>query len=511
LATLALLALVAMVAGIAATLAVGGDRLVQGIRFLVVPVAVLIIVGMIGAAEVVAAWQRQRPGALAGSVAPPGEELHRKAEIQARRARMFVDRLGDPGRRRELIDELKQIEREASASTVSLQIVAFGTGSAGKTSLINALVGRNVGITSAVMGTTPRSESVTHVFEGTEGVVQLVDTPGLAEAGAEGPTREREARALAARADLLLFVIDHDLLRGEYEALVSLARLGKRSLVVLNKQDRFPADDLAAILARLRQRLAGVIEPEDIIPAAAAPVPVPVRLVRPDGSTETSWETPPPEIEAVRRRIVELLGSEAEALLTANRLVRGKLVEQAAREELERERAQKGEAVVERYQWIAAGTVFANPIPAFDLLAGGAVQLELIAELARAMEIEFSPAEARGLAGQMAQALLRLGLIEAATSLIAGLFKRSLVGFAAAGAVQAVTIAYLTRISGAAYVEYFAQGRSWGEGGIEGSLLRQFARLRRSQFLQEFAARAVEQMLQKVSAAASPSGEGRAP
>ena len=63
------------------------------------------------------------------------------------------------------------------------------------------------------------------------------------------------------RADLLLFVVDHDLIRGQYTPLLELARLGKRSILVLNKKDLFPPDDLAQILAKLRQRVAGVIDP----------------------------------------------------------------------------------------------------------------------------------------------------------------------------------------------------------------------------------------------------------
>ena len=71
--------------------------------------------------------------------------------------------------------------------------------------------------------------------------------------------REGEARDLAARADLLLFVVDHDLIRSEYEPLVALARQGKRSIVVLNKQDRLRRADRDAILAKLRERLAGIV------------------------------------------------------------------------------------------------------------------------------------------------------------------------------------------------------------------------------------------------------------
>ena len=119
----------------------------------------------------------------------------------------------------------------------------FGTGSAGKTSLINALLGREAGKTEPTIGTTRRAENHTYALEGVEGTVFLTDTPGLSEIGEAGSEREREARDLAARADLLVFVLDHDLIRTEYEPLAALVRQGKRSIVVFNKTDRFTDTD----------------------------------------------------------------------------------------------------------------------------------------------------------------------------------------------------------------------------------------------------------------------------
>ena len=114
--------------------------------------------------------------------------------------------------------------------------------------------------------------------------------------------------------------------------------------------------------------------------------------------------------------------------------------------------------------------------------------------------LELSAGQIRSLSGQMVQALLKLGLIEAATSLVAGIFKRTLVGFAAGGAVQAVTMSYLTRVSGKAFIEYFRAGQSWGPEGINGVLLRQFDLNSRSEFLQDFAAHVVQSVLRKVPA-----------
>jgi small GTP-binding protein len=436
------------------------------------------------------------------------EDLVRAADAQARRAGEFITRVCDPSRREELALELSVLQAESQQEKGTLRVVVFGTGSSGKTSLINALLGQKVGETEAVIGTTQHGDNHTYELGGVEGTVYLTDTPGLAEAGPGGEVREIEARSLAVRADLLLFVVDHDLLRGEYERLIELARLGKRSIVVLNKKDRFPDRDLAAIAAKLRERLSGVIDADDIVTVAAAPRPIPVQVRRADGTTETVLEVEQPDIAALRTRIGQVLAREGKLLRVANLLVRGRVLEREAHNQLEREREQRAEAVVEHYQWVAAGTVFANPMPALDILAGGAVQLEMIGELARVHGVELSVGQVRALAAMMLQAILKLGLIEAATSLIAGVFKRTLIGFAAGGAVQAVTMAYLTRVSGRAFIDYFRAGESWGPDGTDAVVLRQFELNNRTEFLQVFVNKVVNEVLEKMMIKASQNAKG---
>jgi small GTP-binding protein len=512
---LIILALTAAVAlalgGLVFWLAGRQDRFGPWIRALSLPAAfLLVLISLLGARS---AWSwKTGPGQAAVPVtAPVPEALTRAAETQARRAEEFIERVGDRGRREVLAGELARLDAERAAEKSSLHIVVFGTVSAGKTSLINALLGRKVGATEAVMGTTRQGESHTYEISSADAFVSLTDTPGLSEAGQGGEAREIEARALAVRADLLLFVVDHDLIRSEYEPLLELARLGKRSIVVFNKKDRFPDEDMTAILAKLRQRLSGVIDPADVVPVAASPAPVPMRIQRPHGSVETVVEQEEPDIAALRSRIAAVLRSDGKLLHAANLLIRGRLLEQEAREQLERERERKALAVVDHHQWITAATVFANPIPALDILAGGAVQVEMIAELARAFGVALSAAQVRSLAGQMVQAVLKLGLVETATSLIAGVFKRTLVGFAAGGAVQAVAMAYLTRVSGRAFIDYLRRGQSWGPDGIYGTVLHQFEQTSRGEFLQEFAGQAVDRVLRRPrveSEVPSPSGKG---
>jgi uncharacterized protein len=64
--------------------------------------------------------------------------------------------------------------------------------------------------------------------------------------------------------------------------------------------------------------------------------------------------------------------------------------------------------------------------------------------------------------------------------------------------VQGVSMAYLTHISGLAFKEYFARGQSWGDGGMQAALIRQFDLNSRAEFLQEFAKQALQHVSHKV-------------
>lgn len=462
----------------------------------------VLALGFLGAAGLVAAgaalvaarflWTLKR-GEPPPAQAP--EDVVRAAEIQAEKAETMIGQVRDEAARARLGGELAELRADRRGQT--FRVVVFGTGSAGKTSLINALLGRHVGKTEAVMGTTRHGEHFTHTLEGVEGIVQLTDTPGLSEIGAGGAVREADARDLAARADLLLFVVDHDLVRSEFEPLSALARQGKRSIVVLNKVDRLLDADRDAILDKLRERLKGIVAAADVVAVAAAPRPTPVRLAGADGPGETVYESNPPDVDPLRARIAAVLDREGDALRAGNLLLRAHLIGSAAREQIALERDRRAQEVIDRFQWITAGAVFANPIPALDLMAAGAVQFQMISELAAVYGVAVSTAHVKMIGGQMVQMLLKLGLVEATTSLVAGLFKSTLVGYAAGGAAQAVSMAYLTHISGHAFAEYFAQGQTWGDGGMQAALVRQFDLNSRAEFLQEFARQALERVVDR--------------
>jgi len=457
-----------------------------GVAFLIVLI-VLLAVATLWASRFV-----RSSTSVGGGQAEAPNDMIAAAAVQTEQAEGIIRQVEDGSAKVRLNQELSELR--AGQRRREFHVVVFGTGSAGKTSLINALLGREAGRTGSTMGTTQGGENHTYAMEGIEGAVFLTDTPGLSELGEAGSAREREARELAARADLLVFVLDHDLIRTEYDPLAALVHQGKRSIVFFNKTDRFTEADSAAILAKLRERLRGLVPAADVVAGAAAPRTIPVRVQRPDGSIETVLEAQPPQLSALRGRIAQILQGEGDTLRAGNLLLRAHLLSRRAQDQLVIERDRTAQDVIDKFQWITAGTVFANPFPALELVANGAVQFQMISELAGVYGLQISTSHVRMIGGQMIQMLLKLGLVETATSLVAGIFKSTLVGYAAAGAVQGVSMAYLTHVSGEAFAEYFRRGQAWGDGGMQAALIRQFDLTSRSEFLQEFAKQAVQKV-----------------
>src|SRR5579883_2438226 len=98
--------------------------------------------------------------------------------------RRQVDQIQDEVARQELLLRSRAIEQNLARG--HLQLVVFGTGSAGKTSLVNALIGRMAGKVGASMGTTEVGETYSLKLKGLKREILIIDTPGIFETGVAG-------------------------------------------------------------------------------------------------------------------------------------------------------------------------------------------------------------------------------------------------------------------------------------------------------------------------------------
>jgi uncharacterized protein len=443
----------------------------------------VVIIGLIGvliwAVVYYLYWlpNQQKQQRTARRVEPKVPEAKADAAAENLKAvRRQVAQIQDSITKRELLERSQEIER--SLSRGDLQVVVFGTGSAGKTSLVNALIGRVVGQVGAPMGTTEVGATYSLKLKGVEREIWITDTPGILEAGIAGTDRETLARQLATEGDLLLFVVDNDLRQSEFGPLSVLAEIGKRSLLVLNKSDRFTEGDRELVLGRLRERLRGLVGATDVVAVTANPQPL---------LTEAGEALQPdPDIMPLIRRMAAILRAEGEDLIADNILLQSQRLGDEARQMLDSQRRRQAEKIVDRFQWIGAGVVAVTPLPGVDLLATAAVNAQMVVEIGRVYGCDLNPDRGRELALSLGKTLASLGIVKGAVSLIATALQLSVGGMLVGRAVQGVSAAYLTRIAGRSFIEYFRQDQDWGDGGMSEVVQRQFQLNRKDEFVKAF-------------------------
>ncbi len=433
-------------------------------------------------------WQASRrgagPKAAAGVVAPGNRQEAAQQNLAA--IDQLLERIRDDVQREALRQERQRVAAELERG--DLVVVVFGTGSAGKTSLIRALLKDVVGEVGAAMGSTDDCRRYRLRLSNLPRGLQLVDTPGILEAGSAGQEREQRARGQAAHADLLLLVVDGDLRNAEQEVFDALARLGKRLLLVLNKCDLRGQEEERRLLALLRRRCQGRIAPEDVVPASAAPQSVPMPGGRP--------LQPPPEIDALLRRIAQVLHSDGEELIADNILLQSRRLSDAGRQLLSDQRQSDAETVVDRYSWISAGVLAATPLPVVDLLGAAAVNAQMVVEIGRIYGVSLSRASAQDLAVSVGRTLASLGVIKGGVSLIGSALSLNLPALLLTRAVQAVGAGWLTRVAGRSFITYFQQDQDWGDGGIQEVVQRQYDLNRRDSALQAFLSAAFSRVVE---------------
>ncbi|WP_250121743.1 GTP-binding protein [Chroococcidiopsis sp. CCMEE 29] len=419
------------------------------------------------------------------------------AEETLQAVRQQVAQIQDEVARQALLSRSQEIE--ANLARGELQVVVFGTGSAGKTSLVNAIIGRVIGRVDAPMGTTQVGETYRLRLRGLERRILITDTPGILEAGVAGTEREQMARQLATEADLLLFVVDNDLRHSEYDPLRTLAEIGKRSLLVLNKTDLYTDEDKETILARLRERVRGFISPTDLVAIAANPQSV----------TLENGEIfqPEPDIMPLLRRMAAVLRAEGEDLVADNILLQSQRLGEEARKMIDAQRRRQAEQVVERFQWIGAGVVVVTPLPGVDLLATAAINAQMVVEIGKIYGCELNLARGKDLALSLAKTLASLGIVKGAFQLMSITLQTNVGTFIVGRAIQGVTAAYLTHIAGKSFIEYFRQNQDWGDGGITEVVQRQFQLNRRDEFVQEFVQQAIARVIRPLTASSEADTE----
>ena len=384
----------------------------------------------------------------------------------------------------------KSAEIENNLTTGRLKIVVFGTGSAGKTSLVNAFLGEMVADVQPSMGTTTEGTTYSLKLPHVDREISITDTPGILEMGTSGEIREQLARELATSADLLIFVCDNDLRASEFKPLEALATIGKRSLLVFNKIDLFSEEEQDQICKQLQTRVKKFISPHDVLKASANPQPI-------QFSAEETIQ-PDVEIVSVIKRLAAICRGEGDDLLADNILLQSQRLGEEARKLISKQRNREAEKIILRYQWIGAGVIACTPLPVVDMLATAAVNAQMVVEIGAVYGCELNSDTGRDLALSLGKTLVSLGVVKGAVDLIAKALQFTATTYVVGKVIQGISAAYLTRIAGKSFVEYFSHDQDWGDGGITEVVQRQFKLNRKDEFIKAFVQDAIVKVIEPI-------------
>ncbi len=366
-----------------------------------------------------------------------------------------------------------------------IRIAAFGLVSRGKSAVVNALLGQKILQTGPLNGVTQWPRSVRWTPSSDSKVqVELIDTPGLDEI--QGEVRAEMAREVASQADFILFVVAGDITRTEYQALCELRQSQKPLVLVFNKIDLYPDQDREAIYQQLQKlgtgspkdrRLQKMLSTQEIVMVAAEPAPLQVRVEWPNGEVTYEWETPPPQVDELKQKILTILNREGRSLLALNALFQARNAEASIAQKTLALRKAEAEDLIWRYTKYKALAVALNPIGVVDVLGGAIADLALIRSLSRLYGLPMTGYEAGKLWKKILVSSGGLLLGELGSSMVLGLGKSAsaiattidsptaLTAYAGAAIAQAGIAGYGTYAVGQAAQVYLEQGCTWGPLG----------------------------------------------
>lgn len=367
--------------------------------------------------------------------------------------------------RQELDSEFREIEEIMDKlRREEIHIAVFGRVGAGKSSLLNALIGSEVFETSPLHGMTRDAKQVNWKSVN-QGHVQLIDTPGIDEL--DGEQRETLANEVARKADILIMVCEGDLTEREFSALQTLAARQRPLILVLNKSDRYSKDERQLLVQRLTERCSELIPAERIITVAADPRPEKIIVQAADGTEQESLRYRNVDISALRTLLWTVLEREGKTLAALNAALFASELDAQVASRIVAARQAVAERVIRNYCVTKGVAVAVNPVPVADLLAAAGVDIALVIHLGDVYGFQLSRREAAKLLFTIATHLAALMGAYWGINLVSAALKTVSAGWSTALTVtaQGALAWYATYLTGTVAASWFARGKSWGEGG----------------------------------------------
>lgn len=390
-------------------------------------------------------------------------EQHLKLATDSLR-RLFEDNIPSSVRNA-LKDDYEQVQSMLDKLEQGhVHIAVFGRVSVGKSSLLNALLGKNVFSTSVLHGETKQA-AMNQWTEYSDHGIFLIDTPGINEIS--GEEREKLAFEVSRRADLLLFVVDSDITEVEFEALKQVSQIHRPIILVVNKADRYTEAERKQLRAVLRTRTQGMIAPENIVFTVSQARNQTIITVNNKGEEEESVRVRPIDITALKTRLWDIVEADGKTLSALNASLFASDLSQEVSERILQVKRELGAKTIRLYCAAKGLAVAINPIPVADLVAAAALDVAMVAHLSKLYGLPMSMSESKEL---ITVIITQLTILMGATwvvNLLSSALKVSTFGISTliTAATQGALAWYSTLVIGRVAERWLANGKSWGEAG----------------------------------------------
>ena len=353
----------------------------------------------------------------------------------------------------------EKIKLEKQFKYGDYNVILFGAGSSGKTSIARALLKNLIGKISPTIGTTKDITSYKIRIPILKRNINIIDTPGLFEASKEGQEREDSTIMEASKSDLILFVIDQDINKYELYLIRELLNLKKKIIIVLNKcdlrsekQNNIIRENIISITSTKHIKLS-------VIKTIASSKVFSNNLVNSLKITS--------DVSNLFKEIIETLDANGEELLADNILFRCNKLGLISKNVISEQRNLSANKVINKYTLITGGVILVNPLPVVDFITTTSVNVQMILEISKIYDFKITKKEAVELSKSLLTTLAKLGILKGGLSVITNALASNFTTIFISKSLQSITSCWLIKIVGLSIKKYFNNGKNWGDGGIQ--------------------------------------------
>lgn len=275
----------------------------------------------------------------------------------------------------EALEEIQEQRRRQS--TGEIYIAIYGEVSAGKSSLVKALLPEAEAEADPRAGTTSEIRHYSwHAPSGDR--VVIADLPGF------NLENDQQALEETRRAHLVIFLCDSDLTASQAAQIEYLCKLDKPLVLALNKSDRYSGEDLELLLGEISRKTG--VHPSDVVAIRSGGREEVIRMLG-EGIEQRSTREREPRIEGLIAAVQKHLDQNQELMdklrQTAVLLLANEKLETAR----DLHRSEQADELVGKYSRRAVIGALAAVAPGSDLVIQGVLATRLIRELSTLYDV----------------------------------------------------------------------------------------------------------------------------